>query len=640
MKQTRRKLFLSVHVLAAGLAACADPADHQPATASTYQAIGVPQNGFPSWDERLILVYTNRARADPGAEATAICGGGCTAYPASKAVIHDYNLARAARFHSTSLLKTGSGLMHDSVCNLVPNLGSIYPGSCDGSPSCACQGGTASCVCGTGGGPYCTCSGGPCTSTGARISLFGGGYAGENAAAGNSDPIKTFNQWVKSSGHWSNVNKSTHGKLGVGHFVGPGGCKNWTFWVQVFGGGSHAEKLAGGAHYPRSGGPATQFAFRANYYDPGGSAPQLATVNINGTCYPMTTERGSATSGTYLVNQAIASTGCHHYYFYFRDSAGNLVTFPTSGSFGVGVNDGSCADYSGSNRPAAGAGCGGCTTDGDCQDGNPCTTDKCSGNKCQNTAVAGCCTSAAQCSDSKVCTADTCVANKCQNTAVAGCCTSAAQCDDSKICTADKCTANKCQNTAVAGCCTASSQCDDKDPCTTDSCSTNTCSHAKLSGCCKQDSECDDKSACTADTCVANKCAHKTIAGCCAKDADCADNNPCTTETCVLPQGNCSITQVAGCCTVDTDCVSAGPCSTGKCNKATNRCEQSSIPGCQTDAGSNDGAADSGPIVRSTPESKMLLGSCTVGDGQPGRIAWVGPIALVLLGLLIVRRRR
>jgi len=634
-------------VLCSLLAACA-ASEEPPELGQTVQAIGVPQGDFPTWDERVVLTLTNRARNDPAAESAAVCGGGCNAYPASKPLEYHYDLSRAARFQATSLLLAKSGLMHESVCTLVQNLGQIYPSTCDGSPSCACEGGSASCTCST-PSPYCTAAGG-LTSTWARIQRFGSSGSGENAAAGNADPVKTFEQWVKSSGHWSNINNASHGRIGVGHHGASGGCYSH-FWVQVFGSGGTLSTIPGGAHHPLSGTSTTSFKFWANYY--AAAAPQLATVNIDGTCTTMTVERGTTTTGTYLATQALATSGCHHYYFFFKDAAGTAVTYPSVGSFGVGVGSG-CANYSATDRPSLGVGCGGCSVDGDCGDGNACTTDTCSDNVCQNTAIAGCCLADAQCADSDLCTTDNCVSNKCQNTAIAGCCTADSDCDDSSVCTTDKCVSNKCQNTAIAGCCSSSAQCDDKDPCTADSCSSNTCQHNTLSGCCKADGDCDDKSACTQDSCVSSACTHSAIVGCCGTDADCADNNPCTTESCLMPQKTCSITTAPGCCSTDVDCKDSDPCTLDRCSTATHKCERTKIPGCiGPDAGgpreggvgpgaeAGAGGPDGGPSIPRGAGADALIGGCALAPA-PATAALPLPLALVLslarAALLALRR--
>ncbi|MFZ5785531.1 MAG: CAP domain-containing protein, partial [Acidobacteriota bacterium] len=373
-------------VLVLGLAVSACGVDDPPIQ-KREQAIGVPDNGFPSWEERVILVLTNRARVDPAAESAAVCGGSCATYPASKPLDYLAAAGRAARFQTTSLIKAKSGLMHESVCELVSNLGSLYPDSCDGSPSCACVGGAASCVC-TGSAPYCTAPGG-LTAWNARVSRFGVSAAGENIAAGYSDPVAAFNGWVKSSGHWQNINNANHRRIGTGFFAGTGGC--WSaMYAQVFTGGTAVTGLAGGAHHPKTGSATTSFKLWANYTSAG--APQLATVNIDGTCQPMTLERGTGANGTFLLQQTLAA-GCHRYYFYFRDETGAITSYPSTGSYGLGVASSACADYS-SDRPSLGAGCGGCTSAAECDDKNPCTQDTCVANTCQSAPVAGCCSTA------------------------------------------------------------------------------------------------------------------------------------------------------------------------------------------------------------------------------------------------------
>src|SRR5688500_5417396 len=71
------------------------------------QQRGVPLSGFPNWQERMIQVYVNRARADPSADLA-----GCTVcaekscYTPKPPAVYSYNLNRAARFHSALLSKT------------------------------------------------------------------------------------------------------------------------------------------------------------------------------------------------------------------------------------------------------------------------------------------------------------------------------------------------------------------------------------------------------------------------------------------------------------------------------------------------------------------------------------------------------
>src|SRR5436190_267719 len=85
----------------------------------------------------------------------------------------------------------------------------------DGCPNCACVGGTA------------TCGAGGCTSWSSRISMFGAGPSGENAAYGTSDPQDVFYLWLyesdadptcgwrPSNGHRANILGDSSG-IGVG----------------------------------------------------------------------------------------------------------------------------------------------------------------------------------------------------------------------------------------------------------------------------------------------------------------------------------------------------------------------------------------------------------------------------------------
>ena len=123
-----------------------------------------------------------------------------------------------------------------------------------------------------------------------------------------------------------------------------------------------------------------------------------------------------------------------------------------------------------------GLGCS-CTTDSQCNDGDPCTADKCVAGACQHDPVPGCCTSDGQCNDNNPCTTDRCAVNVCQHDPLPGCCTGDGQCNDGDPCTTDRCAANVCQHDPLPGCCTGNGQCDDNDPSTEDHCVGNVCQH-------------------------------------------------------------------------------------------------------------------------------------------------------------------
>ncbi|MEY3015193.1 MAG: hypothetical protein RIT45_3928, partial [Pseudomonadota bacterium] len=122
-----------------------------------------------------------------------------------------------------------------------------------------------------------------------------------------------------------------------------------------------------------------------------------------------------------------------------------------------------------------------------CDDNNPCTIEYCLNNTCRHTAPKnGCCASDGDCFDGNKCTTDTCknVTNgqgTCDFAKQDGCvgCTYAFECDDGNACTVDSCVSSDCVHEPKAGCCLDKFDCDDGKPCTIDACITsqNYCVH-------------------------------------------------------------------------------------------------------------------------------------------------------------------
>ena len=107
-----------------------------------------------------------------------------------------------------------------------------------------------------------------------------------------------------------------------------------------------------------------------------------------------------------------------------------------------------------------------CSTNADCDDGNECTDDLCSGGNCSNSA------NAAPCDDGDACTTgDACGGGVCGGTA--------ANCDDGDACTIDSCDAGSglCAHDpdpACAGPCASNKQfCDEHADCCSNSCNLN-----------------------------------------------------------------------------------------------------------------------------------------------------------------------
>ncbi len=277
-----------------------------------------------------------------------------------------------------------------------------------------------------------------------------------------------------------------------------------------------------------------------------------------------------------------------------------------------------------------------CDDNGDCSDGNPCTTNTCNGGDCttvNNTAA---------CNDGNLCTQnDTCSNGVCAGTAIdcsnlndacnvgvcnAGVCVAqpineAAGCNDGNGCTTvDICTGGTCAGTPVdcsdfddacnEGLCNPQTSqcvqvpaneggaCDDANKCTDpDTCNGGNCSGAFLADCdCLEDGECDDGNACTDDDC-------DDVSGFCTSTNDdtnlCDDGLPCTT-TDACTDGVCGGVAV-DCSHLDDDC------NVGVCNVLTGVCEQQ--------ASNEDGACDDG-LFCNIGET-CTAGECGGGSANP-----------------------
>ena len=341
-------------------------------------ANGEAVNGFPNWNERVMHEWTNRARCAPQIEMQA-CGADCSeggCYTPKPPLPWSEALNHAARFHSDEMAAQGY-FDHDSICTLVSNIDSIYPGTCMGAASCACMGGTVSCSA-------------ACTAWNSRIGLFGANAAGEIIAPG-PDPSSAFYQWLyeffdqttcafvpgpPTNGHRWNILMSGPA---VGYGVGNGAS------VGDFGGNATTAKVVSGSHYPRLGASVDAWA---NWYDTAG--PMQALINVDGTCTAMTLGRGSVTNGAYHAQLSGLAAGCHRYFFLFHDSTDAIVTYPTTGSLGIGAA-GTCADWD-TTRPTTGAGCS-CIA-------------QCAGKQCGDDGCGGSC---GNCATGETCPANACV---------------------------------------------------------------------------------------------------------------------------------------------------------------------------------------------------------------------------------------
>jgi len=301
---------------------------------------GESVNGFPSWEERVLHQWINRARVDPQAElANCAACADKACYSAKAPLFWSGALNRAARFHADEMQKQGY-FGHDSKCVVVNNINSLYPTGCDGAASCACTGGSL------------TCAMGGCTSWAGRIGLFGAGPEGEIIVTGR-DPNTAFYLWLFEPANASVctfTGQNGHRWLILNAFGGLGAGVAASSVVD-FGNATPASKIASAAHYP---GQADSVEVWANWYD--NSPPRSASVVVDGQCTPMTLRRGTQTNGAWSANVTGMGSGCHRYYIVFTDASSAQVTWPATGSLGIGPQ--SCADWNSSRT------LGSCSTSG------------------------------------------------------------------------------------------------------------------------------------------------------------------------------------------------------------------------------------------------------------------------------------
>ncbi len=206
-----------------------------------------------------------------------------------------------------------------------------------------------------------------------------------------------------------------------------------------------------------------------------------------------------------------------------------------------------------------------CTTDGQCDDENPCTDDRCADGSCQHAF-------------------------------------NQAPCDDDQVCSL----VDQCQD----GVCVGSDQidCDDDNPCTTDGCDDQT-------GCVNHPNQnpCDDASACTEnDSCSEGSCTGTQLV--------CDDENVCTDNACD-PATGCVFTNNSAPCDDETACTEDDTCSGGTCAGTPLVCDDENVctdDGCDAAAGcrytDNTAACDDDNAC--TNDSCHPIGGCENSDNS------------------------
>jgi MYXO-CTERM domain-containing protein len=299
----RKRSFLTLLALGLG-SACAPATETAPTIVEL--ALGEPTGDYPSYDERVVLYGTNRARTDPAK-------AGWPSYPAQPPLEWNYDLNRSSRAHSID--------MRDTPC--------FQHQSCDGTD------------------PF------------QRINTYYTGpqdSEGENISAGVPDGLTAVYNWLfeigaarGETGHRDNIFSKDFTLLGVGFAAG--GTDFQDYWTQDFVGTPITRPhLSDGIHFP-VGGSGGKVTFGATYYDDGGQAASRVQVIVDGACNALPQTRGTPGNATYEGALQLAS-GCHAYYFRATVS-GVDFTYPDTGSLGVGIGGGSCALFQAGHQPPA-----------------------------------------------------------------------------------------------------------------------------------------------------------------------------------------------------------------------------------------------------------------------------------------------
>ncbi len=296
---------------------------------------GEAVNGFPSWTERVMLEWMNRARSDPQTDLAGCPSGSCpdaTCYSAVAPRTTDPHLLHSARFHAAHQSINGY-TDYFSECYLV-DVSATYPQTCDGSASCSCDGGTMIGTQGSG------------TDAFSRMTIFGASGDGEVNSSGMTDPNETFYAMLYNPGgtascpsfSYRSVMFAGDTKSGAGFYEA--GLNSHI--VMDFGtGAAGTPKIPSAAHYPQQGASIDAWT---NWYDAAG--PSVTKLDLDGVCTDMTLDRGSPTNGAWHSTITTAASGCHHYVFAFKDSSGNEVIYPTTGALTIGDGSASCPDFS------------------------------------------------------------------------------------------------------------------------------------------------------------------------------------------------------------------------------------------------------------------------------------------------------
>jgi hypothetical protein len=247
---------------------------------------GDASEGLPTPETRLLHLWSNTVRVEPGAFVSDYGKGGCTLASFSatekspqRPLAYNHDLTDAAEFHSADMARR----------NFVGH------NSSDG------------------------------TSFGNRLARYYVGDAiGENVAGGFASAYDAvFQGWMCSDGHRENLMSPTWDELGVG--------QTGRYYTQDFGRrGLRVPAMTMGAHDPPQ--PGTVATFHVDVTDTLSASTVL--LMLDGLPYEMTLSWGTDRMGVWS-RRVQFEEGCHIYWFQSQTGNGTY-RFPEDGAYGFG----------------------------------------------------------------------------------------------------------------------------------------------------------------------------------------------------------------------------------------------------------------------------------------------------------------
>ncbi len=284
--------------------------------------IGTPIDGYPNWQERTLMVFTNMVRMAPTEyrdtymTAYTFPPGGILndGFPAVAPLYSAHALNQAARYHAVDMAFTCDTLQHNSCDGTLwsERIRSFYPQAGAIGENVAYTSNNS------GATPW------------RIVNLLLCDAVGDICAA-DDQPFGVI-------GHRVNIMSDGFTETGSGFAMGSG-----AYWVQDFNGVQLPPQppIAAGSHASIDAGVIT---FYLNYYDGAGSAPLEIMVVLDGQPHSLELGLGTAGAGTYRATPP-STARCRAYYFLATDGDGNRYRYPGTGVFNTYGEGGCTLDY-------------------------------------------------------------------------------------------------------------------------------------------------------------------------------------------------------------------------------------------------------------------------------------------------------